>query len=67
MFRRFSGSEFRAALSSGYLYAAIVLSVMMIINKSKTFNEIFSIYLNGINKMTQITIILILAWSLFMV
>lgn len=64
MFRRFSGSEFRAALSSGYLYAAIVLSVMMIINKSKTFNEIFSIYLNGINKMTQITIILILAWSL---
>ena len=47
MFRRFSGSEFRAALSSGYLYAAIVLSAMMIINK-----------------MTQITIILILAWSL---
>ncbi|MGL5054686.1 MAG: Na+/H+ antiporter NhaC family protein [Fusobacteriaceae bacterium] len=64
MFKRFSGSEFRAALSSGYLYAAIVLSIMMIINKSKSFTEIFSIYLNGINKMTQIAIILILAWSL---
>lgn len=64
MFRRFSGSEFRAALSSGYLYAAVVLAIMMLINKSKSFEEIFSIYLNGVTKMTQITIILILAWSL---
>ncbi|MGL5123876.1 MAG: Na+/H+ antiporter NhaC family protein [Fusobacteriaceae bacterium] len=64
MFKRFSGSNFRAALSSGYLYAAIVLAIMMLINKSKTFTEIFSIYLSGINKMTQIIIILILAWSL---
>lgn len=64
MFRRFSGSEFRAALSSGYLYAAIILAIMMLINKSKTFEEIFSIYLTGVTKMTQIAIILILAWSL---
>lgn len=64
MFRRFSGSEFRAALSSGYLYAAVVLAVMMLINKSKSFEEIFSIYINGVTKMTQIAIILILAWSL---
>lgn len=64
MFKRFSGSEFRAALSSGYLYAAIVLAIMMLINKSKSFSEIFSIYMNGVNKMTQIAIILILAWSL---
>lgn len=64
MFRRFSGSEFRAALSSGYLFAAIVLSAMMMFYKTKKFDEIFSIYLNGINKMTQIAIILILAWSL---
>lgn len=64
MFRRFSGSEFRAALSSGYLYAAIVLAIMMLINKSKTFEEIFSIYITGVTKMTQIAIILILAWSL---
>ena len=64
MFRRFSGSEFRAALSSGYLYAAVVLAIMMLINKSKSFEEIFSIYINGVTKMTQIAIILILAWSL---
>lgn len=64
MFKRFSGSEFRAALSSGYLYAAIALALMMLINKSKSFEEIFTIYLTGITKMTQIAIILILAWSL---
>lgn len=64
MFRRFSGSEFRAALSSGYLYAAVALAIMMLINKSKSFEEIFTIYLTGITKMTQIAIILILAWSL---
>lgn len=64
MFRRFSGSEFRAALSSGYLYAAVVLAIMMLINKSKSFEEIFSIYIGGVTKMTQIIIILILAWSL---
>lgn len=64
MFKRFSGSEFRAALSSGYLYAAAVLTILMLINKSKSFNEIFSIYITGISKMTQIAIILILAWSL---
>lgn len=64
MFRRFSGSEFRAALSSGYLYAAVVLAIMMLINKSKSFEEIFSIYITGVTKMTQIAIILILAWSL---
>lgn len=64
MFKRFSGSEFRAALSSGYLYAAIALALMMLINRSKSFEEIFTIYLTGITKMTQIAIILILAWSL---
>ena len=64
MFKRFSGSEFRAALSSGYLYAAAVLTILMLINKSKSFNEIFSIYITGVSKMTQIAIILILAWSL---
>lgn len=64
MFKRFSGSEFRAALSNGYLYAAIALALMMLINKSKSFEEIFTIYLTGITKMTQIAIILILAWSL---
>ncbi|MFK4785750.1 Na+/H+ antiporter NhaC family protein [Fusobacterium sp. MFO224] len=59
-----SGSEFRAALSSGYLYAAIVLMILMLINKTKKFKDIFKIYLNGMCKMTEIAIILILAWTL---
>ena len=61
---RVSGNDFRAALSSGYLYAALVLTALMLFYKSKTFKEIFSIYLNGMKKMSEIIIILILAWSL---
>lgn len=61
---RVPGSEFRAALSSGYLYAALVLGILIILNKTKKFNEVFKIYLNGMLKMTEIAIILILAWSL---
>lgn len=61
---RVSGSAFRAALTSGYLYAALVLMGLMLFYKSKTFKEIFSIYLNGMKKMSEIVIILILAWSL---
>lgn len=61
---RVSGSAFRAALTSGYLYAALVLMGLMLFYKSKTFKEIFSIYLNGMKKMSEIAIILILAWSL---
>lgn len=58
---RVSGSAFRAALTSGYLYAALVLMGLMLFYKSKTFEEIFSIYLNGMKKMSEIIIILILA------
>lgn len=61
---RVSGSAFRAALTSGYLYAALVLMGLMLFYKSKTFKEIFSIYLSGMKKMSEIVIILILAWSL---
>ena len=61
---RVSGGAFRAALTSGYLYAALVLMGLMLFYKSKSFKEIFSIYLNGMKKMSEIVIILILAWSL---
>ncbi|MGL5965443.1 MAG: Na+/H+ antiporter NhaC family protein [Fusobacteriaceae bacterium] len=61
---RVSGGAFRSALTSGYLYAALVLMGLMVFYKTKTFKEIFSIYLNGMKKMSEIIIILILAWSL---
>ena len=61
---KISGSSFRVALTSGYLNAAIVLIGLMLFYKSKSFTEIFSIYLNGMKKMSEIVIILVLAWSL---
>ncbi|OON99519.1 MAG: sodium:proton exchanger [Epulopiscium sp. Nele67-Bin004] len=59
-----AGSMFRTALSSGYLYASVVLISIMLLNKSKTFSEIFSIYIGGMSKMTEVIIILVLAWTL---
>lgn len=61
---RVSGGAFRVALTSGYIYAAVVLMGLMLFYKSKKFKEIFSIYLSGMKKMGEIVIILILAWSL---
>ena len=58
------GSQFRVALSSGYFYATVVLIALMLINKTKTFKEIFKTYMSGMYKMTDIAVTLILAWSL---
>lgn len=63
-FQRVAGGEFRAALSTGYLFAAIVLMAMMIFYKVKTFEEAFSIYSSGMSKMMYVAVILVLAWSL---
>lgn len=63
-FQKVPGDAFRTALSTGYLFAAIVLMIMMVMYKVKTFDETFSIYTKGMSRMTNIAIILILAWSL---
>lgn len=63
-FQKVPGSAFRTALSTGYLFAAIVLMIMMVMYKVNTFDETFSIYTKGMSRMTNIAIILILAWSL---
>ncbi|MGL5693934.1 MAG: Na+/H+ antiporter NhaC family protein, partial [Peptostreptococcaceae bacterium] len=63
-FVKIEGSEFRIALSMGYLFASVVLIAMMCIYKTKTFNETFSIYVNGMQKMMYVSITLVLAWSL---
>lgn len=64
MLGKVPGSQFRAALSSGYLYASGILIIAMLINKSKEFSEIFKSYLNGMSKMTEVSIVLILAWTM---
>lgn len=63
-FTKIAGSEFRIALSTGYLFASIVLIAMMSMYKTKTFNETFSIYVSGMQKMMYVAITLVLAWSL---
>ncbi|MGL4912883.1 MAG: Na+/H+ antiporter NhaC family protein [Romboutsia sp.] len=63
-FKKIEGSEFRIALSTGYLFASIVLMALMSIYKTKTFNETFNIYINGMQKMMYVSVTLVLAWSL---
>ena len=63
-FKKIEGSAFRIALSTGYLFASIVLMALMSIYKTKTFNETFNIYINGMQKMMYVSVTLVLAWSL---
>lgn len=63
-FKKVSGGDFRTALSTGYLFAAITLMVLMLNYKVKSFEETFNIYIQGMSKMMYVAIILILAWSL---
>ncbi|MGL4739960.1 MAG: Na+/H+ antiporter NhaC family protein [Sarcina sp.] len=63
-FKKIEGSSFRVALSTSYLFAAISIIILMIKNKIKTFEESFNLYISGMQKMFQVAIILVLAWSL---
>lgn len=58
------GGDFRVALSTAYLFAAITIVILMIIYKVKKFNEIFDIYTSGMQKMVYVAVTLVLAWSL---
>lgn len=58
------GGEFRAALSTAYLFAALTLIALMLIFKVKKIGAIFSTYVSGMEKMVNVVIILVLAWSL---
>lgn len=58
------GGDFRVALSTAYLFAAVTIIILMLIYKVKKFNEIFDIYTTGMQKMVYVAATLILAWSL---
>lgn len=58
------GGDFRVALSTAYLFAAITIIILMIVYKVKKFNEIFDIYTTGMQKMVYVAATLVLAWSL---
>lgn len=63
-FGAIDGNGFRVALTTAYFLAAIVMIVLLVIYKVDTINNVFNMYLNGMSKMVQIIIVLILAWSL---
>ncbi|WP_428912287.1 Na+/H+ antiporter NhaC family protein [Niallia sp. Krafla_26] len=63
-FEKIDGSAFRVALTTSYLFAAIVLIAMMVFHKVKKFGEVFDIYLSGMQRMMTVAAILVLAWSL---
>jgi len=63
-FQKVSGTAFRTALSTGYLFAAITIMVLMVYYKVKTWSESLDIYYYGMSKMMYVAVILVLAWSL---
>ncbi|WP_108445480.1 Na+/H+ antiporter NhaC family protein [Halomonas denitrificans] len=63
-FESVPGSDFRVALSTGYLFAAVVLIGLMIRFKVKRLGEIFDTYIAGMQKMVNVVLILVLAWAL---
>ncbi len=58
------GEEFRAALSTAYLFAAIVLIALMLIFKVNPIGAILGTYVKGMEKMISVVLILVLAWTL---
>ena len=54
----------RGALSTGYIFAAIVLLLLMTFYKVRTLAEGFALYLKSMSNIISILAILVLAWSL---
>ena len=62
--KKVSGTLFRTALVTGYLYGSIVMMGLMAYYKVKKPSESLGIYFKGMGKMTEVIIILVLAWAL---
>lgn len=58
------GNGFRVALTTAYFLAAITIIILLVVYKANTISEAFNTYISGMSKMTQIIIVLVLAWSL---
>ncbi|WP_237605187.1 Na+/H+ antiporter NhaC family protein [Salinicoccus sp. ID82-1] len=66
-FEAVSGSTFRVALSTAYLFASITLIILMLIFKVHTFKASFEIYTTGMQRMLNVIVIIVLAWAIGMV
>ncbi|MCO4322800.1 Na+/H+ antiporter NhaC family protein [Mammaliicoccus sciuri] len=63
-FQSVEGKDFRIALSLSYFFAAISIILLMLFYKVKTISQSLNIYTTGMKNMTDILVILVLAWSL---
>tara|TARA_Y100000385_G_scaffold177225_1_gene183256 strand:+ start:196 stop:1692 length:1497 start_codon:yes stop_codon:yes gene_type:complete len=59
-----SGSDFRAGLSTAYVYAAVSLVLLMAFYKVRSTMDSLKVYLNGMGRMMHVAALLILAWAL---
>ena len=57
-------NTFRSSLSTGYIFAAASLMLLMAKYGVNTLSAGFALYLKGMSRMISILIILVLAWSL---
>ena len=63
-FGRVSGSDFRAGLATAYLLAALTLVALMALNRAQSPQRSLQVYLDGMSRMMQIAIMLLLAWAM---
>jgi Na+/H+ antiporter NhaC len=63
-FGRVSGADFRAGLSTAYVAAALVLVVLMAVSGSRRVMASVQLYLEGMSRMMQVAVMLLLAWGL---
>ncbi len=63
-FGRVSGADFRAGLSTAYVAAALVLVVLMAVTGSRRVMASVQLYLDGMSRMMQVAVMLLLAWGL---
>lgn len=66
-FESVPGEEFRVALSTAYFFAALAIMGLMVLYGVKNIAESFKIYTEGMQKMIDVILILVLAWSLGLV
>jgi Na+/H+ antiporter NhaC len=59
-----SGPDFRAGLSTAYVYAAVSLVLLMAFYKVRSTMDSLKVYLNGMGRMMHVAALLILAWAL---
>ncbi|MEQ2456993.1 Na+/H+ antiporter NhaC family protein [Flavonifractor hominis] len=62
-FQNIPGSKIRIALTSGYLLASIVCMIMIVAQKLMSFKETFDVFIGGMQKMTSVLVVVVLAWG----